>query len=84
VGTLAGKRWGNMRQDIDSTWTSFQKELLNKQKNIEHEAVKLYNPQKPAACINFLTKYSNEQANKAVDMAWELGDLLWTKYNGMW
>ena len=84
LGTLAGKRWENMRQDIDSTWIPFQKELIDNQKKIEEEALKLYNPQKPAACINYLTKYTNEQANKAIDKAWDLGDLLWTKYNGMW
>ena len=84
LGTIAGKRWGNMRQDIDNTWMPFQKELLDNQKKIEAEALKLYNPQKPAACINFLTKYTCEQADKAVDKAWDLGDLLWTKYNGMW
>jgi hypothetical protein len=58
--------------------------LIDNQKKVEDEALILYNPQKPAACINFLTKYTNEQANKAVDKAWDLGDLLWTKYNGMW
>jgi len=84
LGTLAGKRWKDMRHDIDSVWTPFQKELLDNQQKIEAEALRLYNPQKPAACINFLTKYTNEQGNKTIDMAWDLGDLLWTKYNGMW
>jgi hypothetical protein len=34
LGTLAGKRWGNMRQDIDSTWIPFQKKLIDNHTDI--------------------------------------------------
>jgi dipeptidase len=84
LGTLASKRWGNMRHDLDAVWTPFQKELLANQKNIEQQAMELYNPKKPAKTIELLTKYTNEQANKAIKMAWDLGDSLWTKYDGLW
>jgi dipeptidase len=84
LGSLASKRWGNMRYDLEAVWTPFQKELIANQKNIEQQALELYNAKKPTKTIELLTKYTNEQANKAVKMAWDLGDAIWTKYDGLW
>ncbi len=84
LGTLAGKRWTDMRKDIYATWHPLQTEWFNNQKSIEESALKLYDPKKPQKAIGFLTNYTNECGNKAVTKAWELGDLLWTKYDGMW
>ena len=84
LGTLASKRWGSMRYDLEAVWGVFQKELLDNQQQIEKQALDLYNPKKPSKTIDFLTKYTNEQANKAVEKAWDLGDYLWTKYDGAW
>jgi dipeptidase len=84
LGSLASKRWGNMRYDLEAVWGPFQKELIANQKKIEQQALELYNEKKPAKTIEFLTKYTNEQANKAVKMAWDLGDSIWTKYDGWW
>jgi dipeptidase len=84
LGSLASKRWGNMRYELDAVWIPFQKELIANQNNIEQQALDLYNPKKPTKTIELLTKYTNEQANKAVNMAWDLGDAIWTKYDGLW
>ena len=84
LGTLASKRWGSMRHDLDAVWSPFQTELIENQKKIEQQALDMYNPKKPSKTIDFLTKYTNEQADKAVKKAWDLGDYLWTKYDGLW
>ena len=84
VGTIAARRWGDMQKDVQQTWNPFQKNLVNKQQSIEKEALDKFDTKKPAKTILFLTNYTNEQANLAVKMAWDLGDLLWTKYDELW
>jgi dipeptidase len=81
LGTLTAQRWGEMRHDVDNVWNPWQKELFIAQKGVEEEALKLYDPNKPEASIEYLTKYSITWGDKAVKKAWELGDLLWTKYD---
>lgn len=81
MGTLTAQRWGDMRHDVDAVWNPMQEVLFEKQKNIEAEALKLYNNKKPQKTIEFLTKYSNDWGTKVVDEAWKLGDFLWTKYD---
>ncbi|MDL2315379.1 C69 family dipeptidase [Bacteroidales bacterium OttesenSCG-928-C19] len=84
VGILASRRWGNSRTDVEAVWKPFQKEMFDKQKEIEAEALKLYNPKNPKKTKEFLTKYTDDRANEALKKAWNLGDDLWTKYEGMW
>ncbi|MCD4790310.1 MAG: C69 family dipeptidase [Bacteroidales bacterium] len=81
LGTLTAQRWGDMRYDVDAVWTPWQKELFEKQKEIETEALEMYDPNKPEETILLLTNYTNEWGNKVVKKAWELGDFLWTKYD---
>ncbi|MDR1793181.1 MAG: C69 family dipeptidase [Bacteroidales bacterium] len=84
LGTLASKRWGSMRHDIDSTWQPFQNEMFTEQPVIEKKALDVYNAKNPTKTIKILTDYTNLYANKAVQKAWDLGDQIWTKYDGMW
>lgn len=81
LGTLTAQRWGDMRYDVEAVWNPWQKELFMNQKNIEEEALKLYEPGKPDKTITFLTDYTNKWGHKVVNKAWELGDFLWTKYD---
>ena len=81
LGTLTAQRWGDMRHDVDNVWNPWQKELFEAQISFEEEALKLYNEKKPEKTIEFLTKYSLEWGDKVVKKAWDLGDLLWTKYD---
>ena len=81
LGTLTAQRWGDMRHDVDEVWNEWQKELFNKQKEVEEEALALYNQKKPERTIEFLTEYTTEWGEKVVKKAWELGDFLWTKYD---
>ena len=81
MGTLAAQRWGDMRHDVDAVWNPMQKELFDNQQKIEEKALDLYKKNNPEKVINYLNRYSNEQADKVVDEAWKLGDFLWTKYD---
>lgn len=84
LGTLSSKRWGTFRHEIDKTWIPFQKNLLDNQAAIEKQALELYNAKKQAKAIKLLTDYTDEWCNKAVNAAWDLGDYIWTKYDGYW
>jgi len=81
LGTLTAQRWGDMRHDVDTVWNPMQKELFENQKQIEKEAQKMYDPEKPGKTIQYLTKYTIDWGKKVVKKAWELGDFLWTKYD---
>ncbi|MFC2116478.1 dipeptidase [Bacteroidota bacterium] len=81
LGTLAAHRWGDTRHDLDAVWIPWQTELLANQEEVEDEALYLYKEGKPEKSIEFLTGYSIKWGKKVVDKAWELGDLIWTKYD---
>ncbi len=81
LGTLAAQRWGDMRHDVDTVWSVWQKELFDEQAAIEKAALDMYKPKKPDEAIKYLTKYSIDWGNKVVEKAWQLGDFLWTKYD---
>ncbi len=80
LGTLAAQRWGDMHKDIDEVWVPWQKELFEKQKEIDEKAKEKLESDRQEA-IEYLTGYSNKWGNKVVEKAWELGDNLWTKYD---
>jgi len=84
LSTLVSQRWGGMKPVIDSVWIPMQTELFDKQKDIESEAESLLKQNKRTEAVNFLTKYSNDCANKAVKTAWETGDYIWTAFDGLW
>jgi dipeptidase len=77
MSTLAGQRWGDMRWDVDSIFVPMQQELFNAQAEVERKALDISDKQKR---IDYLTRYSIEKGEKAVDAAWKLGDFLWTKW----
>lgn len=77
LGTLTAQRWGDMRHDVDAVWVPMQKELFEKQADIEKQAAAMSETERR----EFLTKYTMEWGEKVVDKAWELGDFLWTKYD---
>lgn len=83
LNNLSMQRWGDMHKDVDSVWIPFEKELLDKQAGVEAEALQLYrkNPKKAAA---YLTGYTSDCCNRAVDTAWKIGDDLWTNYDERW
>jgi dipeptidase len=84
LGSLASRRWEDTRKDIDAVWKPLQTEWFAHQKTVETEALRLYHPGKPKKTIEFLTRYTGQCANTAVEKAWALGDHLWNVYDGRW
>ena len=60
------------------------KGIAKKSSSNRTASLSVYNEKNPTKTINMLTKYTMEQANKAVNMAWDLGDAIWTKYDEWW
>ncbi|MDZ7332689.1 MAG: C69 family dipeptidase [candidate division KSB1 bacterium] len=80
TGTLAAQRWGDMRKDVAKVWQPLQSQLLNQQKDIEAQALALFN-KNPDEARQFLTQYTMSWGERVVKTAWRLGDDLWTKYD---
>ena len=80
LGTLAAQRWGDMHKDIDTVWNPWQKELFNRQSEIDKKALDMYE-ENPEKAKTILTNHTNKWGNKVVEKAWNLGDKLWTKYD---
>ncbi|MEG1556179.1 MAG: C69 family dipeptidase [Bacteroidales bacterium] len=84
LGTITAKRWGDMHLIVDKAWKPMQKEFFNNQKTIEEKALQLIKKGNREGAIQYLTQYSNDCGNRAVDKAWKTGDLIWTIFDGTW
>jgi dipeptidase len=82
VSQLAFLRWQDMVKDIEKVWRPIEEKAWADQATIEAEAVALYK-QDPAKARAYLTKYSHDMANGAVDAYWKLGEDLWSKYTNL-
>ncbi len=78
---LAAQKWGHMRHDVAKVRDVLQKEVLDKQQEIEKQALALYK-KNPKKARKFLTRYCSDFLNKIVKAYWKLGDDLWSKYTG--
>ncbi len=83
TATLAAHRWGDMRVDVAKVRDPIQKQLLADQKAVAERASKLLN-ESPAKARAFLTETTHAACRKATEAYWNLGDLLWTKYDEKW
>jgi dipeptidase len=81
LGTLTAQRWGEMRYDVNGVWDLWQEELFEGQGAFEEQALELYKKGKKEELSDYLTGYTMDWGNKVVEKAWELGDMLWTKYD---
>jgi len=81
LGTLTAQRWGEMRYDVNEVWDPWQEELFSNQAAFEEKALELYKRGKKEELNNYLTTYTIDWGEKVVEKAWELGDLLWTRYD---
>jgi dipeptidase len=79
VSQLAFLRWQDMVNDIEKVWKPIEEKAYADQAKVEEEALRLYkeNPQKAR---EFLTKYSHQVANDAVEAYWKLAEDLWSRY----
>ena len=73
-------RYQVMKEDLKKVWQPIEADAFGNQKAIEDEALRLYQTD-PAKAEEYLTKYSQGIANKAVADYWKLAELLWSKYN---
>ena len=81
LSTLTAQRWGEMRYDVNGVWDNWQEELFDGQAAFEDQALELYKRGKKEELVNYLTGHTLEWGDKVVEKAWEMGDLLWTKYD---
>ena len=90
LSSLATRRWGDTQKDLQGVWKPLQTEWFENQSVVEEKALKLYDPKKNndpkknKKLLDYLTKYCSDCGNTAVSKAWDLGDALWNKYDGMW
>ena len=80
LGTLTAQRWGDMRHDVNGVWQPMQKKMFEEQKAVEEKALELLKRDRTKA-RDFLTDYTITWGNRVVEKAWDLGDMLWTKYD---
>ncbi len=78
MSTLAAQRWGDIRHDVDAVFVPMQHELFKNQANFEQKVLQIPSIKKRKT---FITNYTLEHAEKAVNEAWKLGDFIWTKYD---
>ena len=76
---LTTLRWQDMVKDVQRVWEPIEAKAFAEQAKVEEEALRLYK-QDPAKAREYLTKYSHDIANGAVDAYWKLAEDLWTKY----
>ena len=81
LGTLTAQRWGEMRYDVNQVWDTWQEELFNNQEEFEDKALQLHRGGKYEELDKTLTGYTLYWGDRVVKKAWEMGDMLWTKYD---
>ncbi|MCP4217719.1 MAG: hypothetical protein GY765_23965 [bacterium] len=81
VADLSAQKWGEMRHDVAKVRDPLQKEILEKQVEIEKQALELYK-KNPKKARKFLTEYTNNWLLRLEKAYWKLGDDIWTKYTG--
>ncbi|MHB8902243.1 MAG: dipeptidase [Thermoguttaceae bacterium] len=84
VETIAGHRWGDMRKDVAQVRDPLQEKWLAGQAAIDREAASMLKEKGEQALRAFLTARSRDACLEATEAYWNLGDLLWTKYDEKW
>jgi dipeptidase len=83
VATLAAHRWGDMRADVAEVRDPLQEKYFAQQKEVDEQATALFD-QDPAQARTYLTGVSGDACAEVTAAYWNLGDLLWTKYDEKW
>jgi len=83
VATLAAQRWGEIRVDVAEVRNPLQEKYLAAQEEIAAEFAKLA-AESPEKAREFLTRTTADACGETTDAYWNLGDLLWTKYDEKW
>jgi dipeptidase len=83
VAKLSAHRWGDMRRDVAGVRDPMQEKFLAAQEDVAATAGKLF-AENPAKARAYLTRESAKACNEALDAYWNLGDMLWNKYDERW
>ena len=83
VATLSAHRWGEMRADVGEVRDPLQEKFLAAGEEIAAVAQKLVK-EDPAKARAYLTDRTREACIEATEAYWNLGDMLWTKYDEKW
>ena len=83
VATLAAHRWGDMRVDVAEVRDPLQEKYLAQQQEVAAKATALLD-QDPAEARAYLTGVSTAACTEVTGAYWNLGDLLWAKYDEKW
>jgi len=83
VATLAAHRWGDMRVDVAEVRDPLQEKFFTEQRKVAETAGKLFS-EDPAKARAYLTRKTKEACVETTQAYWNLGDLLWTKYDEQW
>jgi dipeptidase len=83
VATLAAQRWGDMRHDVSEVRNPLQEKFLANQKQVDARASELFS-QNPEDARAYLDEVTADACAEVVEAYWNLGDLLWTKYDEKW
>lgn len=84
VATLSAQRWGDMRKDVAEVRDPLQEKWLAGQTAVDEEAATILKKDGEQKLRSFLTKKSQDACRDATEAYWNLGDLLWTKYDEKW
>jgi dipeptidase len=80
VSNWANLKFSYMDEDIHKAYTDWEDTFATLQPGIEARAATLYE-ENPQAGREYLTKYSNDMAQRVVDDWWSFSDFLIAKYN---
>mgnify|MGYP000807435272 FL=1 len=80
VENYANVKYSYMIEDIKAMQNKYESEFFAMQPIIEETALNLYK-QDPALAIDFITGYTNQCADRAVNAWWDLASFLFGKYN---
>ncbi|HBO44039.1 MAG TPA: peptidase C69, partial [Planctomycetaceae bacterium] len=83
AAVIAAQRWGQMRKDVADVRDPIQEKYLAAQENVAKKAVELLKEDKEKGRA-FLTGETRKACREATEAYWNLGDLLWTRYDGQW
>ncbi len=70
-------------QDVRKAQEKWELAAINRTKDIDEYALKLYK-KSPQAAVDYLTDYCNNNADLVINAWWRLGDDLLVKYNHLW
>ena len=87
VATMAAQRWGDMRVDVAGVRDPLQEKFLSGQQEIDEQVVQAFkkDPKKASASVRaLLTEKTRSACMEMTEAYWNLGDLLWTKYDEKW